>query len=97
VKVWDLDEFAYVESLYGHSGPVNSVDSMFGETALSSGDDCTLRFWKVIDETQLIFKGHSFSIDCAKLLNEKCFISGGQDGKLAFWTKEKKKAFSVCF
>ena len=87
---------AYVESLYGHSGPVNCVDSMYQETALTCGDDCTMRFWKIVDETQLIFKGHEYSIDNAKLLKENQFISGGQDGNISFWLKDKKKPVSVC-
>lgn len=48
----------YVETLFGHQDFVLSVDSLRGETAVSCGGrDRTVRFWKIVDETQLVFRG----------------------------------------
>ena len=48
----------YVDTLFGHQDHVVDVDALRGETAVSVGArDRTVRFWKVIDETQLVFRG----------------------------------------
>lgn len=48
----------YIETLFGHQDVINSVDSLRSETALSSGSrDRTVRFWKVVEENQLVFRG----------------------------------------
>lgn len=68
-RVWNLDEMAYVESLYGHYSEITCIDSLHKEVpvilarlllreqrAVSCGVDRTVRLWKVVDETQLIFR-----------------------------------------
>jgi ribosomal RNA-processing protein 9 len=48
----------YIETLFGHQDFVLSLDSLRGETAVSCGGrDRTVRFWKIVDETQLVFRG----------------------------------------
>jgi len=48
----------YVETLFGHQDFVMSVDSLRGETAVTCGGrDRTVRYWKIVDETQLVFRG----------------------------------------
>ena len=91
VKVWNMDEMCYVETLYGHHSEVLALDSLNQERALSVGSDRTLRLWKVVDETQLIFRGHEASIDCVSMTNEEIFVSGSQDGAVAVWSVRKKK------
>jgi ribosomal RNA-processing protein 9 len=58
VKLFDLSVMGYVETLFGHQDFVMSIDSLRGETAVTCGGrDRTVRFWKVVDETQLVFRG----------------------------------------
>ncbi|PSS02478.1 WD40-repeat-containing domain protein [Coniella lustricola] len=58
VKVWSLDELAYVETLFGHQDHVVDVDALSQERCVSVGArDRTARLWKVIEETQLVFRG----------------------------------------
>lgn len=48
----------YVDTLFGHQDHVVSLTALGGETAVSAGArDRTLRFWKVVEETQLVFRG----------------------------------------
>jgi ribosomal RNA-processing protein 9 len=56
------------------------VDCLRAERVLSAGRDRTCRLWKVPEETQLVFRGHSASIDCAALITPTDFISGSEDG-----------------
>ncbi|KAH7033327.1 WD40-repeat-containing domain protein [Microdochium trichocladiopsis] len=58
VKVWSLDELAYIETLFGHQDHVVDIDSLAQERCLSVGSrDRTARLWKVVEETQLVFRG----------------------------------------
>lgn len=92
VKIWNLDEMAYVESLYGHQDCITAIDSLMRERAVSCGGrDRSVRIWKVMEESQLVFHGHSGSIDCVSLINESNFITGGEDNCLCLWTVMKKK------
>lgn len=58
VKVWSLDELAYVETLFGHQDHVVDIDALAQERCVSVGArDRTARLWKVVEETQLVFRG----------------------------------------
>ncbi|CRK98612.1 CLUMA_CG012093, isoform A [Clunio marinus] len=92
VKVWSLDEMVYVETLFGHQNQITSVDALSKERALTSGGaDGTIRLWKIVDESQLVYNGHSGSIDCVKFITEEFFLSSGDDGSLCLWNVGKKK------
>lgn len=48
----------YIETLFGHQAPVLHVDALLRETAVSvGGRDKSVRFWKVPEESQLVFRG----------------------------------------
>ncbi|KDR77359.1 hypothetical protein GALMADRAFT_246747 [Galerina marginata CBS 339.88] len=60
VKVYDLSPsvMGYVETLFGHQDHVLSLDALRGQTCISvGGRDKTVRYWKIVDETQLVFRG----------------------------------------
>lgn len=48
----------YIETLFGHQAPVLHVDALLRETAVSvGGRDKSVRYWKVPEESQLVFRG----------------------------------------
>lgn len=48
----------YVETLFGHQDHILALDSLRGETCVTvGGRDKTVRYWKIVDETQLVFRG----------------------------------------
>ena len=58
IKLFDLSAMGYIETLFGHQDCIHGVDALRKETAVSvGGRDRTIRYWKVIDETQLVFRG----------------------------------------
>ena len=60
VKIWSLDELAYVETLFGHQDEVLDVAAVGDaqERCVSvGGRDRTARLWKVVEESQLVFRG----------------------------------------
>jgi ribosomal RNA-processing protein 9 len=46
----------------------------------AGGRDGTVRVWKIVEESQLIFNGPATSIDVVKLINEEHFVTCGEDG-----------------
>ncbi|KAG6909425.1 hypothetical protein DXG01_000578 [Tephrocybe rancida] len=60
LKVYDLSPtvMGYVETLFGHQDHVLALDSLRGETCVSvGGRDKTVRYWKIVEESQLVFRG----------------------------------------
>ncbi|KAJ3048346.1 pre-rRNA processing protein, partial [Rhizophlyctis rosea] len=51
VKVWNVDEGTYIETLFGHQDHIPSIDSLSKERCLTSGSrDRTVRLWKIVEE-----------------------------------------------
>lgn len=58
MKLWSLDELAYVETLFGHQDEVVGISALAAERCVTVGArDRTARLWKIVDETQLVFRG----------------------------------------
>ncbi|KAF1980899.1 WD40 repeat-like protein [Aulographum hederae CBS 113979] len=58
IKVWDLTEMVYIETLFGHQDGVLDVAALSGERCISvGGRDRTARLWKVVEQEQLVFRG----------------------------------------
>ena len=58
LKLFDVSQLSYVETFFGHQEEVASLDILRGEVAVSAGSrDRTVRWWKVRDESQLVFRG----------------------------------------
>ena len=72
---------------------IYSIDSLSRDRAISGGgSDHSIRVWKIVEESQLIYNGHYHgSIDTVKLINEENFISGGSDGLLCTWNVNRKR------
>lgn len=80
IKIWNTDDMNYIDTLYGHQSEVMGLDSLVRERAISCGRDTSVRIWKILEETQLLFKGHTSSIDCVNFITEDSFVSGSDDG-----------------
>ncbi|KAG6817022.1 hypothetical protein H0H87_000644 [Tephrocybe sp. NHM501043] len=60
LKIYDLSPtvMGYVETLFGHQDHILSLDSLRGDTCVSvGGRDKTVRYWKIVEESQLVFRG----------------------------------------
>lgn len=60
VKLFDLSlgVMGYVETLFGHQEAITDIDSLKGDTTITTaGRDRTVRFWKITEESQLVFRG----------------------------------------
>jgi ribosomal RNA-processing protein 9 len=66
---------------------------MYNERALTSGGiDGTLRIWKIVEESQLVYNAiDRGSIDSVKFINEDTFLSCSDNGSIQIWSVSKKK------
>jgi len=81
IKVWEVAEKAYVETLFGHQEGVLSVDALSRERCLTCGGrDRTARLWKIPEESHLVFRGHNTSMDVVRWLSDDSFVSGDDAG-----------------
>lgn len=93
VKLWNVDEMSYIETLFGHQDSITAVDSLAKEHCVSTGGrDRTVRLWKIVEESQLVFRGGGF-IRPKKLNKDvaeepKLIPTPGPDGGVIM--KEKK-------
>ncbi|KAN0059633.1 pre-rRNA processing protein [Thecaphora frezii] len=57
LKLFDVSQLSYIETLFGHQESILSMSCLRAETAVSAGGrDRTCRFWKIRDESQLVFR-----------------------------------------
>ncbi|KAK2748288.1 pre-rRNA processing protein [Myotisia sp. PD_48] len=109
IKTWSIaaEGHAYVETLFGHQDHVVTVASMTTDQCVSVGArDRTARLWKVMDETQLVFRAGglskasqyvSSSIDCVAVIPPAHFVTGSDSGAISLWSVHKKKPLHTIY
>jgi ribosomal RNA-processing protein 9 len=98
IKAWNLDQMGFVDIMFGHQDSVLQLDMLNKPRILScGGQDRTVRLFKVMEESQLVFNGFSdcLSIDTVAFVDDDHFVSGSADGSLCAWAAFKKKPLSV--
>lgn len=99
VKVWGLEQLAYIDTLFGHQDAVQAIHSLAFERCLTVGTrDRTARLWKIPEESQLIFRASEDvggSLEAVQMLDEGHFVTGSDDGALSIWSLNKKKPFKT--
>lgn len=102
IKTWSVSGagHAYVETLFGHQSGIEQIAAMTIDECVSvGGQDRSSRLWKVIDETQLVFRGgasknapyHETHMDCVAPLPPAHFVTGSNSGSISLWSIHKKK------
>ena len=98
IRHYNLEELAYIETLFGHQGGVTGISchGIRHEMPYSVARDRTARAWKLAEDTHLIFRGGSkvSSADCISAIKDDWFLTGHDHGLLSLWLKEKKKPVS---
>lgn len=94
VKLWNVSNYSYIDSLYGHQSAVCSLEFFSGgNLALTSGQDGTARVWKLEEDSQLLFETSKdgTAADACCILDELRFLTGTQSGNLFLWSRSKRK------
>lgn len=105
VRTYSINQFAQLETLYGHQDNIVDIASLTRETCVSVGSrDKTALFWKIADESRLTFRGGDSdkvlqktggfaegAIECVSMTDESHFITGLDNGNVSLWSLAKKK------
>jgi hypothetical protein len=55
---------------FGHQEPIQAIDALMRERCVTAGGrDGSLRLWKIVEESHLMFTGHKYVMH--SVLNEK--------------------------
>lgn len=58
VRTFSINQFAQLETLYGHQDNITDISALGKETCVSVGSrDKTAMFWKIAEESRLTFRG----------------------------------------
>ncbi|KAG9284202.1 hypothetical protein G9A89_002863 [Geosiphon pyriformis] len=108
IKLWNVEQKSYIETLFGHQDHVTAIDALARERCVTvGGRDRTCRLWKIVEESQLVFRGgvksetedgkvfREGSLDAIALIDEQQFLSGGDNGVISLWHLSKKKPIFV--
>lgn len=47
IKLWNVEDRTYLDTLFGHQSEVLTIDCLWKERLLTVGRDRTMRLWKV--------------------------------------------------
>ncbi|ELP93487.1 U3 small nucleolar RNA-interacting protein, putative [Entamoeba invadens IP1] len=89
IKMWNIATMGLMDTFYGHLNSVTTVDALSSERCLTASTDKTLRIFKVVGETQLVYNSHEI-MDCAAFLDEAKFIAGSNVGDLSLFGVTRK-------
>ena len=106
VKIWSVDDMAYVDTLFGHQSELNGIDAHKVSMRGRSLSDRTLRAWKVAEDSQLVFrpsindeKRTDYAMECVASVSHDHWITGARDGAVFCGARVRRsrcRLFQTC-
>eukprot|EP01061_Rhynchopus_euleeides_P011408 TRINITY_DN20987_c0_g1_i1.p1 TRINITY_DN20987_c0_g1~~TRINITY_DN20987_c0_g1_i1.p1 ORF type:complete len:534 (+),score=193.02 TRINITY_DN20987_c0_g1_i1:49-1602(+) len=97
LKVWAAEDAVLLDTFYGHIGKVTSVAAGWKEEAVTTGDDRTVRLFKVEKGTQSAYAERQGAIECASVVSDNFFITGAADGTVALYNTMRRRPLGIAF
>jgi ribosomal RNA-processing protein 9 len=91
MKVWNIRELAYMDSHYGHQSDILGLDTYAQDRLLSCGLDRQVIFWKVNEDSELVYKNERHTTDTVNVINNQYFLTGSIDNCIDLWIMNKKR------
>jgi len=82
---------AYMDSHYGHQSDILGLDAYSGDRLLSCGIDRQVIFWKINEDSELVYRNEKHTVDTINVINNQFFITGSSDNCLDLWAMNKKR------
>ena len=89
--MWNLREMAYMDTHYGHHSDILGIDSFSRDRVLSVGLDNQAIFWKVNEDSELLYPSKLHTVDTVNVINSQFYITGSSDNAVDLWIMNKKK------
>ena len=92
LKVWNIREMAYMDTHYGHTSNILGLDAYSSDRMLSCGLDRQVIFWKINEDSEMIYKNERHTADTVNVLTNHFFVTGSaSDNCIDLWIMNKKK------
>lgn len=92
LKVWNIREMMYMDSHYGHQSDILAMSQYSRDRVMSCGLDRQVIFWKVNEDTELLYKNTQHNTDTLNIINPHFFTTGSYaDNCIDLWIMNKKK------
>jgi len=92
LKVWNIRQMMYMASHYGHQSDILDLDKYSRDRVISCGLDRQVIFWKINEDSELLYKNPEHTTDTLNVINNHFFVTGSHsDNCLDLWLMNKKK------
>ncbi|KAJ9453234.1 U3 snoRNP-associated protein-like YAOH [Diplonema papillatum] len=91
LKMWAAEDGVLLDTLYGHTGKITSVAAGWKEEALTTGDDCGVRLFKIDKGTSLAFTESQLVVECGAFLTDQRYLAGDAEGSLRLFDTLKRR------
>ncbi|OWM63823.1 hypothetical protein CDL15_Pgr006085 [Punica granatum] len=95
IKVWNAEDRAYINTLFGHQSEVLAIDCLRKERVLTVARDRTMQLFKIPEETRTIFRASAYSLECCCFISNDEYLTGSDDGSIELWTPRRRKPMYV--
>ena len=82
---------AYMDTHYGHHSDILGIDSFSRDRVMTCGMDNQVIFWKVNEDSELLYPSRLHSVDTLNVINGQFFMTGSCDNAMDLWIMNKKK------
>lgn len=82
---------AYMDTHYGHHADILSLDFYSKDRVVSSSIDRQCIFWKIDEDSELLYNSLHHSVDSIHVLNREFFYTTSIDNAVDLWIMNKKK------
>ena len=90
--MWNLREMAYMDTHYGHHSDILGIESFSRDRVITCSMDNQVIFWKVNEDSELLYPSRLHSVDTLNVLNSQYFVTGSStDTAIDLWIMNKKK------
>ena len=91
MKIWNIRDLCYMDTHYGHTSQVEQIVSYSKDRVLSCGQDRQVIFWKIYEDTQLLYKNPKYDTSCVSCIDDSYFVTGSDNSNIDLWSFKKKK------
>ena len=91
LKIWKTREMVYIDTHHGHFGWIFDLQAYSRDRVITCGDDRQVIFWKVVEDTQLLYKNTKNDTNCLTILDDEYFCTGSNQSTVDLWSLKKKK------
>ena len=80
-----------MDTHYGHHNDISTIDTFSRDRVLTCSSDSQVIFWKVNENSELLYPSRMHSVDTLNVINSQFFLTGGSDNAMDLWIMNKKR------